>query len=161
MFRDGFFWVLDSDDPSVTASTGQAALIAFPFGGLPGDVPLVGKWFAPPASINVIGGTSQTTGVSAAFSAPLVVQVVGVDGNPVSGVTVEFGAPYSGASATFAGGAITATSNAAGIATSPMPSANGTPGGPYSVTGSVISVGTYPGCPGSASPVSFLLTNAQ
>jgi hypothetical protein len=44
MFRDGFLWVLDSDDPSVTNATGQAPLIVFPFGGVAGDVPIVGKW---------------------------------------------------------------------------------------------------------------------
>jgi hypothetical protein len=44
MFRDGFLWVLDSDDPSITNATGQAPLIVFPFGGVAGDVPIVGKW---------------------------------------------------------------------------------------------------------------------
>lgn len=36
--------VLDSADPSVTNATGQAPLIAFPIGGVAGDVPVVGKW---------------------------------------------------------------------------------------------------------------------
>jgi hypothetical protein len=44
MFRDGFLWVLDSADPSVTNGTGSTPLIAFPFGGIAGDVPIVGKW---------------------------------------------------------------------------------------------------------------------
>ena len=44
MFRDGFLWVLDSDDPSVTAASGLAPLMVFAFGGIAGDVPVVGKW---------------------------------------------------------------------------------------------------------------------
>jgi hypothetical protein len=44
MFRDGFLWVLDSDDPSVTNASGLASLMVFAFGGIPGDVPIVGKW---------------------------------------------------------------------------------------------------------------------
>jgi hypothetical protein len=44
MFRAGFLWVLDSDDPSVTASIGLAPLTVFAFGGVAGDVPVVGKW---------------------------------------------------------------------------------------------------------------------
>jgi hypothetical protein len=42
MFRDGFFWVLDANDPENNG--GAAPLIAFPFGGIPGDKPAVGKW---------------------------------------------------------------------------------------------------------------------
>jgi uncharacterized repeat protein (TIGR01451 family) len=158
MFRDGFLWVLDSDDPSVTNATGEAPLIAFAFGGVAGDVPIVGKWFAPPASITATGGTPQSTPINTAFSAPLSLFVTGVDGYGVSGVTIQFTAPASGASATFASGATTAATNAAGTATSALPSANGTTGGPYSVTASVLSCGTYPGC-GPITAASFSLMN--
>jgi hypothetical protein len=158
MFRDGFLWVLDSDDPAVTNATGQAPLIAFPFGGVAGDVPIVGKWFAPPASVTVSSGTPQSTPINTTFPTPLSLFVTGVDGYGVGGVTLQFTAPASGASATFAGGATTAMTNTAGTATSALPSANGTTGGPYSVTASVLSCGTYPGC-GSITAASFSLMN--
>src|SRR5207245_5574042 len=70
--------------------------------------------------------------------------------NPVSGVTVTFAAPGSGASGTFAGGVNTATTNALGVATAPVFTANGTVGGPYTVTASVSGVAT---------PANFALTN--
>jgi len=158
MFRDGFLWVLDSDDPAMTNATGQAPLIVFAFGGVAGDVPIVGKWFAPPASITAVGGTPQSTPIHSAFPTPLSLFVTGVDGYGVSGVTLQFTAPASGASAVFTGGASTATTNAAGAATSALPSANGTTGGPYSVTASVMSCGTYPGCT-TVAPSNFSLTN--
>ena len=158
MFRDGFLWVLDSDDPSVTNATGQAPLIAFPFGGIAGDVPIVGKWFAPPASITATSGTPQSTPIDTAFPTPLSLFVTGVDGYGVSGITMQFTAPASAATAAFAGSATTAVTNAAGAATSALPSANGTTGGPYSVTASVSSCGTYPGCT-TISPAIFSLTN--
>jgi hypothetical protein len=159
MFRLGFFWVLDSDDPAVTNATGVAPLIAFPFGGIAGDVPIVGKWFAPPATITTTGGTPQSTSINSAFAAPLALQVIGDDGYPVSGATMFFTVPGSGASATFAGGVNTSVTNGAGVATSAIPSANGTVGGPYSVMATVQSCGTYPGCPGSAAAANFSLTN--
>ena len=75
-------------------------------------------------------------------------QVTVTDGssNPVSGVTVTFAVPASGASATLS--SLTATTNAAGIA-SVTATANATVGS-YSATASVVGVGT---------PASFSLTN--
>jgi hypothetical protein len=43
MFRDGFFWVLDANDPQLNGG-GPAPLIAFAFGGVAGDKPVIGKW---------------------------------------------------------------------------------------------------------------------
>src|SRR5260221_14051860 len=57
--------------------------------------------------------------------------------SPVNGVTVTFTAPTSGASGTFAGGVNTATTNAQGVATAAVFTANGTVGGPYNVTAAV------------------------
>ena len=159
MFRRGFFWVLDSVDPSVTNATGSAPLIAFPFGGIAGDVPIVGKWFAPPASITATGGTPQSTLVNTSFLLPLSLSVTGVDGYGVSGVTMQYTVPANGASATFAGGVTTEVTSPAGTATSALPSANAT-AGTYSVTAKVSSCGTYPGC-GSVTPASFSLTNTM
>ena len=69
--------------------------------------------------------------------------------NPPSGITVTFAAPGSGASGSFAGGVVTATTNAGGVATAAVFTANGTAGS-YSIMASVSGVGT---------PASFSLTN--
>jgi len=84
-------------------------------------------------------GTPQSTIVSTAFAAPLVVLVTNAGGQPVDGAKVTFTAPSSGASATFSGGAtkITVTTNAAGVASVNV-TANATVGGPYTVTATVI-----------------------
>ncbi len=107
---------------------------------------------SPPqaASITAIGGMGQSTMAGSAFGAALQAKVVDSASNPSVGVTVTFTAPASGPGATFSGNtAATAVTNASGIATSPVPVANATPGGPYSVTASVVSL----------TPASFSLTN--
>jgi len=103
-----------------------------------------------PAAITATSGTPQSAAANTAFALPLVAQVLDSSGNPVSGVVVTFAAPATGASATFAGGVNTATTTASGVATSPIVSANGTVGGPYTVTATVAGV---------AAPANFALTN--
>ena len=44
VFRDGFFWVLDANGNHTFDGTGPGQDFAFPFGGISGDVPVVGKW---------------------------------------------------------------------------------------------------------------------
>ena len=105
---------------------------------------------APPASITATGGTPQSATVNTAFTAALQATVKDASNNPVSGVTVTFTAPASGASGTFAGGVNTATTNALGVATSAVFTANSIAGGPYNVTASVAGVST---------PANFSLTN--
>ena len=61
-------------------------------------------------------------------------------GNPVSGVTVTFTPPASGASGTFAGGVNTAVTNGSGLATSAVFTAN-TTAGAYNVAASAAGVG--------------------
>jgi hypothetical protein len=102
-----------------------------------------------PASIAVTTGTPQSATISTAFASPLVVTVKNSGGSGVSGVTVTFTAPSSGASGTFAGGANTATTNSSGVATSTVFTANSTTGS-YTVTASVAGV---------SSPATFALTN--
>ena len=104
---------------------------------------------ASPASIIVSGGTPQSASVTTAFASPFAATVRNSAGNPVSGVAVTFTAPASGASGTFAGGVNTATTNASGIATSAVFTANATAGS-YAVTASVA---------GASTPASFTLTN--
>ena len=43
VFRLGFFWVVDNNG-SAPMVLGSSQLVAFPFGGIAGDVPVVGKW---------------------------------------------------------------------------------------------------------------------
>jgi trimeric autotransporter adhesin len=104
----------------------------------------------PPAKITATSGTPQNTVVSTPFAAPLVATVTDASGNVIPGVTVTFTAPTSGASGTFAGGINTAVTNASGIATSPVFTANSVAGGPYNVTASVAEL---------AQRASFSLTN--
>ena len=99
-----------------------------------------------PASIVATGGLTQSTLISTAFGSQLQVTVKDSSNNPVSGVSVTFLAPSSGASSVLS--ATTVTTNAAGVA-SVTASANGTTG-TYHVTASVS---------GIATPISFALTN--
>ncbi len=104
---------------------------------------------ATPASLVAVSGSSQTANTSAPFAAPLQAKVLDASSNPLSGVTVTFTAPSSGAGANFTTGNVAyVTTNASGIATSPSLSANGTAGS-YSITASVPGV----------TPAIFALTN--
>ena len=83
------------------------------------------------ASIAVSSGSPQSTKVGTAFAQLLKAIVKDSNGNPVSGVSVTFSAPsQNGASGTFAGDVNTATTDANGIATSVVFTANGNTGGP-------------------------------
>ncbi len=92
-----------------------------------------------PASISANSGTPQSAEVGTAFANPLVALVEDNNGNPVSGATVTFTVPSSGASGSFPGGANTATTNSSGVATSAVFTANSTTGS-YTVTASVSGV---------------------
>jgi len=107
---------------------------------------LIKNW--PQSGITASSGTPQTTVISTQFAAPLVAKITNASGNPVSGITVTFRAPTSGASGAFAG-SNTATTDASGIATAPAFTANGT-------TGSYTVVATAPDIVGAAN---FSLTN--
>ncbi|MEB3177843.1 MAG: choice-of-anchor Q domain-containing protein [Nostocaceae cyanobacterium] len=103
-----------------------------------------------PANISAVGGDSQTTQVGSNFSSPLQARVTDQLGNPLSGISVIFSVPNTGASALFSGGgsSITTTTNADGIASVPI-SAN-------QVNGSFTTTATVQGVNASAS---FSLTN--
>jgi hypothetical protein len=105
-----------------------------------------------PAAITATGGTPQNAPINAAFASPLVATVVDSGQNLVGGAIVTFTAPAMGASGTFANGTNTEmdTTNASGVATSSVFTANGTSG-----TDTVMaSVG------GVSTPANFNLTNA-
>ena len=108
---------------------------------------------APPASIAPAAGGGQSATVGTAFATRLAVQVLDAASQPVAGVSVNFNAPTSGASAAFAGGLSTAsaTTGANGVATAPQIVANATVGS-YQVSASAA---------GIAQPVTFDLTNTE
>jgi hypothetical protein len=104
----------------------------------------------PPASITATSGSLQDATISTAFEAPLVATVVDSNQNPVTGASVTFTAPASGASGTFANSTTTETdtTDASGMATSSPFTANATAGA-YAVTATV----------GALAPATFTLTN--
>jgi len=106
------------------------------------------------ATITATSGTPQSTLISTAFAAPLVATALDSSSNPVSGAPVTFNAPTTGASGTFSNGTTTETdtTDANGRATSTVFTANGTVGGPYTVTATGAGVAT---------PADFSLTNTS
>lgn len=107
----------------------------------------------PPAAIAATAGTPQGALINSAFATTFKATVQDSAGNGISGATVTFTAPTSGASGTFAGGSTTAsaTTDSSGVATSPAFTAGGA-GGSYSVMATVAGVGTA---------ASFSLTNVD
>jgi uncharacterized repeat protein (TIGR01451 family) len=105
---------------------------------------------AAPSSITATGGDNQNAPVGTAFASALQATVTDQYGNLVSGASVTFTAPASGASGTFSNGdtTITVTTDASGLAGATL-TAN-TTAGSYSVTATV---------GGVATPASFSLTN--
>ena len=103
-----------------------------------------------PTTLTISAGNNQSATISTPFATPLSVTVKDAGSNPVSGVSVTFTAPSSGASGTFSNSTntITVATNASGIASAPF-TANSVAGGPYTVTASVTGLTT----------VNFSLTN--
>ena len=96
----------------------------------------------------VVSGTPQSAAPGFTFGAPLAAMVRDAAGNAISGLTVTFTAPNSGASGTFAAFNNTALTNGSGVATSVFFTANGF-SGTYQVTA------TTAGLP----PAVFTMTN--
>ncbi len=101
---------------------------------------------ADAASITVVSGSGQSAEVTTDFAAALVVRVADAFGNVLSGATITFAAPATGASASLS--ATTATTDASGLA-SIIATANPLTGS-YAVTAAA---------PGVAAPATFALTN--
>ncbi len=105
-----------------------------------------------PPTVTPTAGSGQSTSVGTSFATALQVTATDDLSNLMSGATVTFTATsVNGASGTFAGGGNTATAitNAQGVATAPVFTANGN-GGQYTVTASV---------PGVIVSAIFTLTN--
>ncbi len=103
---------------------------------------------ASTAVISVFEGDGQSALAGSAYGGPLKAQVADLFGNPLPGVAVTFAAPSTGPSVTFAGSPIV-TTDANGIATSPVMTAN-------TVTGAFAVRATAPSAP---APATFPLAN--
>ena len=103
-----------------------------------------------PANIAVSGGSPQSAIILTPFASTLKAVVTDANSNVVPGVTVTFTAPAGSVpSASFAGGVNTAVTDASGVATSTVVTANGRAGGFYNVVASA----------GSGLNANFQLTN--
>jgi adhesin/invasin len=146
----------------LTASTGLATFNDLQIGAVgtktlraasPQQAPVSSNPFqiiaGAPASTTVLAGSPQATNVSQQFPALLQTRVTDLAGNPVSGVSVVFALPSgNGPSGAFSGPTTVAT-DANGIATAPILTANTSPGN-FAVTATAAGVG---------SPAVFALTN--
>ena len=95
-------------------------------------------------SLSVVSGSNQLAGISSAFSNPLQAAALDSQGSPVSGVTVDFTAPGSGPSGTFADTGTNTTSaetNTSGVATASIFTANNE-AGVYTVSASATGLGS-------------------
>ncbi len=113
-------------------------------------------------------GSPQSASVQSSFVAPLVAKVSNSHGKPVSGVSVTFTAPSSGASGAFAKcSKATSTNkcvvktNSSGLATSSVFTADTFAGGPYTVTATASDVNgsanfSLTNNPGPASQLAFV-----
>ena len=153
---------------AITNAAGVATAAAFTANGTPGADTVLATVSGVPtpatfnltnsagavATITATSGTPQSTLISTAFASPLVATVLDGGSNPVSGVPVVFSAPTNSPSGTFSNGTATETdtTDANGKATSTVFTANGTAGGPYTVTATVA---------GAATAANFSLTNTS
>ena len=101
-----------------------------------------------PAAQITVSPSSASAAINAAFQT-LSATVKDGGGNPVSGVQVNFAGPATAGAPGITVASTNATTNASGVATATL-TANGTKGGPYTVTASA---------PGVTTPGQFSLTN--
>ncbi|MBV9770910.1 MAG: Ig-like domain-containing protein, partial [Bryobacterales bacterium] len=130
--------------------SGQTMTVKWAMSSGAGNVTLNGAALALASpSITATAGSPQSTAVDTAFGTALQATLLDASNNPLSGVTVTFTAPASGATAMFSGAATaTATTNGNGVATAPALIANGQIGS-FTITASAP----------QAAPTSFNLTN--
>jgi uncharacterized repeat protein (TIGR01451 family) len=105
----------------VTAEVDGLAAVSFELTNTDAASPPI----ATPAELRLISGGNQTTEVGSEFSAPMVVQVLDQNGQPLPGIAVQFAFAAAGPSASFAGN-LSATVNTGddGQASSPVFAAN-------------------------------------
>jgi hypothetical protein len=120
-------WTMTSGAGNVTLSSAALA------GGSSGGIA---------TSISATGGTPQAATVNTAFAIPLRATVKDANNIPVSGATVTFTAPATGARGSFGGSpTATAVTNSSGVAAASAFTANSTAGS-YTVAASVSGVAT-------------------
>ena len=133
----------------VTLQAGDS--ISLRYNGLIGKFVLAQK----PATISAnSNATPQSVVVNGSFGSALAATVLDSAKNPVEGIFVEFTAPASGASGTFANGknATTVRTDATGVATASAFTANNSAGA-YTVTATASGMAT------TATPATFSMTN--
>jgi len=94
----------------------------------------------PPALMSAYAGLWERTVINTQFPSLLQASVTDAGGNGISGISVTFAAPASGASGSFAG-STTVTTNAQGLAPAPAFTANAVAGS-YLVTATAASLST-------------------
>ena len=98
----------------------------------------------PATSLSVVDGDNQSIGTTLAFPQPLRAAALDDQGSPVSGISIEFAAPATGASGSFAHTGNNTTSvntDAGGIATASVFTANDQAGA-YTVSASAAGLGS-------------------
>jgi hypothetical protein len=152
--------------PSITLTDAQSTTLSATQGLITGTSASFSVASAAANTMTATSGASQTAGISQAFTNPLVATVTDTYGNPVSGVSVTFTGPSTGASETFA----TCTSNpqtyactqstgSNGQATSSTFTANATAGS-YSVTASATGLTSVTYAETNRSTVTVLSSNS-
>ena len=120
--------IVPTTDGSISAFTSSASHLVLDILG----------YFAPPntpvvpraVSITALSGSGQSTAGGSNYSNPLRAKVLAANSQPLQGLDVTFAAPASAPSVTFAGGGNVAhaLTDATGVATSPMMTADATAG---------------------------------
>ncbi len=131
-----------------TAGTHQLAAVNGNISGISNSFQVSGATVS--VTISVYQGDGQSALAGSAYGGPLRARVVDLFGNHVPGIAVTFTPPSTGPGATFAGSR-TVSTDANGLATSSMMTAN-TASGPFAVTATA---------PNAPSPATFPLTNLQ
>ena len=115
--------------------TGQIVVTSYSAGDMAMTIPVYLNLTPAPqpvCTITATSGSGQSTPINTPFANPLVATVKDASNNPCSGVPVTFNPPQGGPGGSF-GGPNTVNTNAQGVATSPVFTANASVGS-YEVT---------------------------
>ncbi len=102
----------------VTLRTAGSQVVTANSGAVVGSSNPITVTAAAPSQLAIAGGNNQATPINQAFPQSLAVKLSDLFGNPISGSTVDFAAPTTGASATPA--LTSVLTNAQGIALTPL-----------------------------------------
>lgn len=142
------------------ATLGTYSVIASGSGVLPVSITALTNQAGSASTLTVMAGSPQSATVNTAFATAFQVKLTDAGSNPISGQTITFTAPGSGATGNFSASATaTATTNASGIATAPAFTA-GTQAGSYQVTASALSLTTGLLVTNTAGPAALMTITA-